>query len=114
LAATGERIRRDLLEDLVAGIPVTTGPRTDAARAAGLEPGIPCLVVSAAAMPAPDDESLLRSAASALARAVGGVLAPLTVVRHGKIDLVARVPDGGADGVQQALERRPGSSRSPG
>ncbi len=95
LAATGERIRRDLLEDLVAGMPVVAGPRMDAARAAGLEPGAACLVVSAAATPAPDDESLLRSAATALARAVGGVLAPLTVVRHGKINLVARAPDRG-------------------
>jgi hypothetical protein len=105
LAATGERIRRDLLEDLVAGLPVVAGPRMDAARAAGLEPRGPCLVVSAAATPAPDDESLLRSAAAALARAVGGRLAPLTVVRHGKIDLVARAPDRGADGVQHRLER---------
>jgi PucR-like helix-turn-helix protein/diguanylate cyclase with GGDEF domain len=105
LAATGERIRRDLLEDLVAGLPVMAGPRMDAARAAGLEPGVPCLVVSAAGTPAPDDESLLRSAASALARAVGGVLAPLTVVRHGKIDLVARAPDRGAEGVRDRLAR---------
>jgi hypothetical protein len=105
LAATGERIRRDLLEDLVAGMPVAAGPRLDAARAAGLEPGGPCLVVSALATPAPDDESLLRSAAAALARAVGGVLAPLTVVRHGKIDLVARAPDRGAAAVQHRLER---------
>jgi PucR C-terminal helix-turn-helix domain/GGDEF-like domain len=105
LAATGERIRRDLLEDLVAGMPVMAGPRMDAARAAGLEPGAPCLVVSAAATPPPDDESLLRSAATALARAVGGVLAPLTVVRHGKIDLVARAPDKGAGAAQHRLER---------
>jgi sugar diacid utilization regulator len=62
-------------------------------------------VVSAAATPAPDEESLLRSAATALARAIGGVLAPLTVVRHGKIDLVARAPDRGVDGVAQRLER---------
>src|ERR1700759_5633867 len=60
LAATGERIRRDLLEDLVGGVRVVAGPRTDAARAAGLEAGVPCLVVSAAAMPVPDDESMLR------------------------------------------------------
>jgi PucR C-terminal helix-turn-helix domain/GGDEF-like domain len=105
LAATGERIRRDLIEDLVGGAPLMAGPRMDAARAAGLEPGIPCLVVSAAASPAPDDESLLRSAATALARAVGGTLAPLTVVRHGKIDLVARAPQRGVDGVRQRLER---------
>jgi hypothetical protein len=105
LAATGERIRRDLLEDLVAGMPAAAGPRLDAARAAGLGPGSPCLVVSAVAAPSPDDESLLRSAATALARAVGGVLAPLTVVRHGKIDLVARAPDRDADEVRHRLEQ---------
>jgi len=105
LAATGERVRRDLLEDLVAGMPVAAGPRLDAARAAGLEPGTPCLVISAVATPAADDESLLRSAATALARAVGGVLVPLTVVRHGKIDLVARAPSGGTDDVQHRLEQ---------
>jgi hypothetical protein len=105
LAATGERIRRDLLEDLVAGIPLAAGPRQDAARAAGLGPGSPCLVVSAVATPSPDDESLLRSAATSLARAVGGVLAPLTVVRHGKIDLVARAPDRGVDELRHRLEQ---------
>ena len=104
LAATGERIRRDLLEDLVAGLPVVAGPRLDAARAAGLEPGVPCFVVSAAAPPAQQDESRLRSAATALGRAVGGRLAPLTVVRHGKIDLVAQAANQSANGVQRRLE----------
>ncbi len=104
LAATGERIRRDLLEDLVAGLPVAAGPRLDAARAAGLEPGVPCLVVSAAAPPAQQDESRLRSAATALGRAVGGRLTPLIVVRHGKIDLVARAANQSAAGVQRRLE----------
>src|SRR6202012_5587507 len=66
LAATGERIRRDVLEDLFAGVPVVAGPRMDAARAAGLERGVPCLVVSATATRAPAAESLLRSAATAL------------------------------------------------
>jgi sugar diacid utilization regulator len=105
LAATGERTRRDLLEDLVAGTRVAAGPRMDAARAAGLEAGAPCLVVSAVATPTPEDESLLRSAATALARAIGGALAPLTVVRHGKIDLVARAPDRQAEDVRNRLDR---------
>ena len=105
LAATGERIRRDLLEDLISGVPVAAGPRMDASRAAGLEPGSPCLVVSAAATEPQRDESLLRSAATALARAVGGTRAPLTVVRHGKIDLVVPAPQRGADGLQHRLEQ---------
>jgi DNA-binding PucR family transcriptional regulator len=48
---------------------------------------------------------LLRSAATALARAIGGRLAPLAVVRHGRIDLVARAARRGVDGVQHRLER---------
>jgi len=104
LAATGERIRRDLLEDLVGGAPVPAGPRSDAARAAGLDGTTPCLVVSAVATPPPEDELMLRSAATALARAIGGPFTPLTVVRHGKIDLVARAPDQGADRVRDGLE----------
>jgi sugar diacid utilization regulator len=61
-------------------------------------------VVSAAAPPAQQDESRLRSAATALGRAVGGRLTPLTVVRHGKIDLVARAANQSAAGVQRRLE----------
>ena len=105
LAATGERIRRDLLEDLVGGTPVAAGPRLDAARGAGLEAGARCLRGVRRGHAPARGRALLRSAVTALARAVGGVLAPLTVVRHGKIDLVARAPDHDADGVRDRLER---------
>ena len=107
LAATGERIRRDLLEDLIAGVPVPAGPRLDAARDAGLTPGAPCLVVSALATSSTADESVLRGGATALGRAIGGALGPLAVVRHGKIDLVARAPSGerGAQRAQRNLEK---------
>lgn len=45
------------------------------------------LVVAVPVAP-PDDELALRSAASTLARACGGVLRPLTVVRHDEIVIV--------------------------
>jgi len=94
LAATGERIRRDLLEDLLAGRQLEPGPRLDAATAAGLREGAASLVVSARPCVAPDNEELLRGAAAALARAVGAATLPLAVVRRDEIVIVVPVDDG--------------------
>jgi len=88
LAATGERIRRDLLEDLLAGRVPEDGPRLDAARAAGLDESSSFVVISAAPESRPDDEQLLRGGAAALARAAGGRTLPLAVVRHDEIVVV--------------------------
>jgi DNA-binding PucR family transcriptional regulator len=46
------------------------------------------MVIAAVPITPPDDELALRSAASALARAAGGVLRPLTVVRQDEIVIV--------------------------
>ena len=90
--AGGERVRRDLLEDLVAGRPVAPGQRQDAAREAGLGPATPCLVVVALARGSvPAGEQVLRSASGALARACGGSKLPLTVLRRDEITIVAAV-----------------------
>ena len=98
LAATGERIRRDLLEDLLAGRELETGPRLDAARAAGLRDSASVQVISATPSESPGDEELLRGGASALARAAGGPTLPLSVVRRDEIVLVLPVRDAAADG----------------
>jgi sugar diacid utilization regulator len=95
LRAQGERVRRDLLSELLEGRPPEPGPREDAAREAGLEPMSRCFVISAAARAEPTDEHGLRSAASAIARACGGAVAPLAVVRRDEIVVVA--PEGGRD-----------------
>jgi PucR C-terminal helix-turn-helix domain/GGDEF-like domain len=88
LAATGERIRRDLIEDLLGGRELEPGPRLDAAGAAGL-PGAPAyLVISATPCQRPSDEELLRGGAAALARASGGATLPLAVVRRDEIVVV--------------------------
>jgi sugar diacid utilization regulator len=97
LAATGERIRRDLLEDLLAGRELEPGPRLDSARAAGLTGDSAFVVISATPYPAPDDEQLLRGGAAALARAIGGRTAPLAVVRQDEIVLVVPATDGVAE-----------------
>jgi sugar diacid utilization regulator len=88
--AGGERVRRDLLEDLVASRPVVPGPGQDAAREAGLGPTTPCLaVVAVPRTSSSPDEHALRSASGAVARACRGRLMPLTVLRRDEIVVVA-------------------------
>jgi sugar diacid utilization regulator len=89
LQAQGERVRRDLLGELLEGRLPEPGPRLDAARDAGLDLAAGCFVVTAVALTELADEHALRSAASALARACGGAVPPLTVVRRDEIVIVA-------------------------
>jgi PucR C-terminal helix-turn-helix domain/GGDEF-like domain len=88
LAATGEQIRRDLLEDLLAGRELEPGPRLDAAAAAGLRDAAPFLVISATPCETPSDEELLRGGAIALARAAASATLPLAVARRSEIVVV--------------------------
>jgi sugar diacid utilization regulator len=106
LAATGERIRRDLLEDLLTGRELEPGPRLDAARAVGLSDGAACLVISAIPCESPADEQLLRGAAAALARATASRVTPLAVVRRDEIVVVlATNTSEAADALVERLEK---------
>jgi sugar diacid utilization regulator len=105
--AQGERVRRDLLEDLLAGRAPAPGPKLNAARAAGLVPATACIVIAAQPQHAPQDERRLRSAAVALTRAVGSVMPPLAVVRHEEVVVVAvvdRAVEALIDGVESAQD----------
>jgi hypothetical protein len=104
LAATGERIRRDLLEDLLAGREPEPGPHRDAAAAAGLRDGGSFLVISASPCEPPGDEELLRGGAIALARAAGGPTFPLAVVRQNEIVIVLPAREGVAAALAPRLE----------
>lgn len=105
LAATGERIRRDLLDDLLAGRELAPGPRLDAARAVGLGEHTPCLVISAIPCEAPGEEQLLRGAAAGLARATASRVPPLAVVRRQEvIVVVAPTPGEGPHELAARLE----------
>jgi PucR C-terminal helix-turn-helix domain/GGDEF-like domain len=100
LKAQGERLRRDLLEDLLGGRPPAPGPKLGAAREAGLEPSERCLLVAARAVGAAPDEHGLRSAAASIARSQGAAVQPLTVVRQDEIVVVA--PARGTDASELA------------
>ncbi len=91
LHAQGERVRRDLLEDLLAGRAPAPGPKLTAARAAGLVPGADCILIAAHPTGGPQDERGLRSVAVALTRAVASAVAPLAVVRHEEVIVVSTV-----------------------
>lgn len=94
LEVTGaDRVRRDLLEDLVAGRPVVPGPRQDAARAAGLAPNTQCFVIVGVPRGDAPDEQLLRPAAGAIARACSSQLMPLIVLRRDELVVIAAVRD---------------------
>ena len=105
LVAEGDRVRRDLLEDLLAGRELVPGPRLSAARTAGLDSDGRCLVVVAVPVSAVDDELAFRSAASALARAVGGPVRPLTVVRQDEIVIVRALGSHDARSLTEPINR---------
>jgi sugar diacid utilization regulator len=101
--AGGERVRRDLLEDLVGGRPVLPGARQDAARDAGLAPSTPCIVIVAVPRGSSPDEQTLRSAAGTIARACRSQLLPLTVLRRDELVVVSSVRDADAGRVAIGL-----------
>jgi hypothetical protein len=103
--AEGDRVRRDLLEDLLAGRPPGTASRLAAARAAGLEGEVRCVLVAALPTVAPEDEGVLRLAANGLATAIRGKGSPLAVTRHGEIVVVGALAPGKRPAFREPLER---------
>jgi sugar diacid utilization regulator len=88
LLANGDRVRRDLLEDLLESGAPRTAAGLAAARAAHLEPDAECVLVAAVPTSAPDDEGALPRAAGTLAAAIRHRVDPLAVTRRGEIVLV--------------------------
>ena len=107
LVADGDRVRRDLLEDLLAGRDPESAAGLAAARDAGLDGTAGGLVVAALPTTAPEDDGALRRAANALATAVSARRGarPLTVTRHGEIVLVRAVAEGERPALVGPLER---------
>ena len=90
LAATGERVRRDVLEDLLAGRVPPAGARDEAVQAAGLGPRHRHVVISARPRITAPDDHVLFAAAGALGRIASQPLTPLSVLRDDEV--VAIVP----------------------
>jgi hypothetical protein len=89
--AQGDRVRRDLLDDLLAGQPPAPGPKLMAAHDAGLHLPVPCVLVVAVPLAPPEDEHALRAVALSVCRAIGSSLRPLIVTRQDEVVLIARV-----------------------
>ena len=105
LLADGDRVRRDLLEDLLAARAPGTAAALAAARAAGLEGDARCVLIAALPNAAPDDEGVLRLAANALAAAIQGRTSPLAVTRHGEVVVVRAVAPGERLSLAEPLEK---------
>jgi len=97
--AESDRLRRDLLEDLLARRASFDGPKRALLRTSGLGPDTRILVTSAVLAGDESDEHALRDAALAVGRTGGGGRA-LVVVRQEEIVVVTPVlQDGGAAAV---------------
>jgi len=103
--AETDRVRRDLLEDLLARRTSFTGAKRAILRAAGLGPDTRLLVASAVLAGDQSDDHALRDAALAVGRARGTGGRALVVVRQDEIVLVAPVPRGSAEAAVAGLRR---------
>ncbi len=102
--AEGDRVRRDLVEDLVAGREIQGEPKLALAVECGLEPGTSVLVVLAVpAAPLRTGQSL-RAALSTVRSTVGADQRGLAIIRQDQIVAVLPVTGDGAS-VLQGLER---------
>jgi sugar diacid utilization regulator len=102
--AESDRLRRDLLEDLLARRASFAGPKRALLRAAGLGPDTRLLVTAAVLAGDQSDDHALRAAALAVGRPRGGGRG-LVVVRQEEIVVVAPVPQGGAGAAVAGLRR---------
>lgn len=107
----GDRLRRDLVEDVLAGRDLTPGPKADLARALGLEPSSSVLVVSAVAADA-TAAPRLRDAMTAVSGVLGATQGGVAVLRQDEMVALAISGKGtvsriitGVEKIQRRLER---------
>jgi sugar diacid utilization regulator len=91
LLADADRVRRDLLEELLFGREPAPGPGRSLARSAGLHGAAPCVLILAVINNFEVEERRLRHAATVLERAVAERVRPLVVVRQHEIVVVRAV-----------------------
>ena len=105
--AEHDRVRRDLVEDLLAGRTTFVGHKQSVLRAAGLRPDTRLLVASAVPVTGPaDDQRALTAAAAAIAGAGRGTGTGLSALRQDEIVGVVPMPrSGGAEAVVANMRR---------
>jgi sugar diacid utilization regulator len=91
LLAEADRVRRDLLEELLVGREPAPGPGRTVARSAGLHWSARCVLILAVVNSPEVEERRLRHAATVLERAVAERVRPLVVVRQHEIVIVRAV-----------------------
>ncbi len=91
LLAEADRVRRDLLEELLLGREPAPGPGRTMARSAGLHRAARCVLILAVINNFEVEERRLRHAATVLERAVAERVRPLVVVRQHEIVIVRAV-----------------------
>jgi len=100
----GDAIVRDLVEDLLSGVPPTSGPAFDLLERSRLYGECTLLVGSARPAARDGDPGALLVARAALARAaVRGAIEPIAVVRDDEIVLIAALDDSDAPATVAAL-----------
>ena len=95
--AEGDRLRRDLMEDLLAGRELAPGPKADLAEVTDLEPGSRVMVVAAVPATALRSDQSLREALSTVRTMLGSGRRGIAVMRQDHIVGVAPVASDGAD-----------------
>ena len=105
LLADSDRVRRDLLEDLLQDGSPQTAAGMAAAREAGLHPDARCVLVAAVPTNATEEAGALSRAASTLAGALRGSHAPLAVTRRGEIVLVRAQAAGERPALREPLAK---------
>ena len=95
--AEGDRVRRDLLEDLLARHAAVAGPKRSLLRLSGLGPDKRLLVAVATPVGKRPDNRVLRDATVAVGRFRGGGGTGLAVVRQDEIVGIVPLPQGGTE-----------------
>ncbi|HSX66853.1 PucR family transcriptional regulator [Nocardioides sp.] len=103
--AETDRVRRDLLEDLLAGREVAPGAKQAMLRMAGLESSTQLVVASAVPVGDLVGDQSLRDVVYAAGRELGGGYRGFAVVRHDEVIGVSPISAGGAPAVIERLQK---------
>jgi len=108
LAAEGAGARRDLLEQLLAGGPLSGARMRSLAAEAGLHEDTRCVVI-VASDPGALEQDAARTAASELTQAASSAIRPLSVARHDELVIVRALRAGELGGLSRRLRAAHGS-----